>query len=139
MRNLLLSEFKTPFKSAPFSKILPEHFIGAIRENISDSLNSINLISKRDENPTFDNTIIGLQESSKLLGRNVSLLFNLNSAETSIELQKVTQEISPYLSKYKNDILLNEKLFERVKFVYLNSDKSKLTPEEITLLKKEFN
>ena len=139
MRNLLLSEFKTPFKSAPFSKILPEHFISAIRENISDSLNSINLISKRDENPTFDNTIIGLQESSKLLGRNVSLLFNLNSAETSIELQKVTQEIAPYLSKYKNDILLNEKLFERVKFVYLNSDKSKLTPEEITLLKKEFN
>jgi peptidyl-dipeptidase Dcp len=134
LQNPLLTEFQTPFKSAPFSKILPEHFVEAILKNINDSISLIELISIQKEIPTFDNTINGLQESSKQLGRNVSLLFNLNSAETSPKLQEVTQKIAPHLSKYKNDILLNKKLFKRVKFVYLKSDKSILSPEQNTLL-----
>ena len=139
MQNPLLTEFQTPFKSAPFSKILPEHFVEAILKNINDSISLIEIISIQKETPTFDNTINRLQESSKQLGRNVSLLFNLNSAETYPKLQEITQKIAPDLSKYKNDILLNKKLFERVKFVYLKSDKSILSPEQNTLLEKEFN
>ena len=138
MRNLLLSEFETPFKSAPFSKILPEHFIDAIQKNIAKSLTIVDLISNQSENPTFGNTINSLQESSKLFGRNVSLLFNLNSAETSPQLQEITKKIAPDLSNYKNDILLNKKLFEKVKYVYLKSNKSKLSKEQLTLLNKEY-
>ena len=78
MNNPLHSEFKTPFKSAPFSKILPKHFLEAIPKNINDSLKLINLISEQDQNPTFENTIVKLQNSNSLLARNTSLLFNLN-------------------------------------------------------------
>ena len=138
MRNPLLTEFKTPFKSAPFSKILSKHFVEAIEKNIIDSISIIQLISNQDEIPDFENTINKLQESSKLLNRNISLLFNLNSAETSSELEEITQKIAPRLSKYKNDILLNKKLFERVKFIYEESDQSTLSVEQITLLEKEF-
>ena len=138
MQNPLYLEFKTPFKSAPFSKILPKHFIDAIPKNINDSLKSITSISNQKESPTFNNTIIKLQDSSVLLGRNTSLLFNLNSAETSSELQNIAQKIALKLSNYKNDILLNEKLFERVKYVFLNTDRLKLSSEELTLLDKEF-
>ena len=139
MHNPLLTEFKTVFKSAPFSKIHSKHFVEAIEKNIIHSISLIQLIVDLNETPTFENTIESLQKSSKILSRNVSLLFNLNSAETSTELEKVTQKISPHLSKYKNDILLNKKLFERVKFVYKKSDKSMLSCEQITLLEKEFN
>ena len=138
MQNPLYLEFKTPIKSAPFSKILPKHFIDAIPKNINDSLKSITSISNQKESPTFNNTIIKLQDSSVLLGRNTSLLFNLNSAETSSELQNIAQKIALKLSNYKNDILLNEKLFERVKYVFLNTDRLKLSSEELTLLDKEF-
>ena len=139
MQNPLQSIFKTPFKSAPFSKIIPGHFTSAIKKNINDSISLIELISNQVEAPTFENTIDSLQDSSGLLSRNVSLLFNLNSAETSIELQEVAKNIAPHLSKYKNDILLNKKLFKRVEFIYLKSDRSDLTTEQVTLLKKEYN
>ena len=138
MKNPLFSEFKTPFKSAPFSKILPEHFLEAIPKNINDSLKLINFISEQDQNPTFENTIVKLQNSNSLLLRNTSLLFNLNSAETTSELQNITQKIASQLSNYKNDILQNEKLFERIKYIFFNSDKSKLSQEELTLLEKEY-
>jgi peptidyl-dipeptidase Dcp len=137
--NPLQSVFKTPFKSAPFSKITPENFTIAIKKNITDSISLIKLISNQVEAPTFKNTINSLQDSSGLLSRNVSLLYNLNSSETSIELQEITKNIAPYLSKYKNDILLNKKLFKRVEFIYLKSDKSDLTTEQVTLLEKEYN
>ena len=139
MRNPLLEEFKTPFKSTPFSKISSKNFFEAIKKNISDSISLIKSLVDYEGTPTFDNTLNSLQESTSLLGRNTSLLYNLNAANTSFELQKVTQKISPILSKYKNDILLNKKLFERIKYVYINRDKSKLTSEQLVLLKKEYD
>ena len=84
--------------------------------------------------PTFENTIEALEESGVLLDQVSTVLFNLNSAETSDEIQKIAQEVSPLLTSFNNEVKLNKKLFERVKFVYyLNESRS---GEELMLLEK---
>ncbi len=138
MNNPLLKEFKTPFGSAPFSKIKIEHFIPAIEEAIKIALEEIDAITEQKEAPTFKNTLEKLEKCGKLIGRNTSLLFNLNSAETSNEMQQTAQQASPLLTKFQNDIRLNDKLFERIQSVYQNEDRNRLTEEKITLLEKEY-
>ena len=138
MNNPLLEEFKTPFESSPFSKIKIEHFIPAIKESIEIALQEIHKITVQKEVPTFVNTLEKLEKCGKLIGRNTSLLFNLNSAETSDELQQITQQASPMLTKFQNDIRLNNKLFERIQSIYQNEDRLELSTEQITLLEKEY-
>ena len=118
MNNPLLSEFNTPFESAPFSAIKIEHYIPAIKKAIDLALQEIDAIANQEETPTFKNTLEQLEKCGKLIGRNSSLLFNLNSAETSDELQQTTQQASPLLTQFQNDIRLNEKLFKRIEAVY---------------------
>ena len=138
MKNPLLHPFDTPHQSIPFSKIKPEHFIPALKENIKNALRKIDEVVEQTSAPTFDNTVEVLQNIGELLGRNSSILFNLNSAETSDTLQKVTQEASPLLTQFQNDVRLNQGLFERIKTIYENKDKENLTVEQMTLLEKEY-
>jgi len=138
LKNPLLEKFKTPFESSPFSKIKIEHFIPAIKESIEIALQEIHKITVQKEVPTFENTLEKLEKCGKLIGRNTSLLFNLNSAETSDELQQITQQASPMLTKFQNDIRLNNKLFQRIQSIYQNEDRLKLSTEQITLLEKEY-
>ena len=88
--------------------------------------------------PSFSNTIEKIENCGFLVGRNTSLLFNLNSAETNESLQRVAQKASPLLTKFQNDIRLNDDLFSRINFVYKNEDRNKLNKEQITLLEKEY-
>ena len=138
MDNPLLKKFQTPFESAPFDKIKIEHFIPAIQKSIEIALKEIDSITQQKESPTFENTIEKLENCGTLIDRNTSLLFNLNSAETSEQIQKTAQEASPLLTQFQNDIRLNDTLFERIKFVYQNEDRKKLTAEQNTLLEKEY-
>ncbi len=138
MKNPLLYSFGTPLQSAPFSEIKPEHFIPAIEKDIKASLLAIDKITDQTAQPTFDNTINTLQNIGQLLERNSAILFNLNSAETSEEIQKITQQASPILTKFQNDVRLNQILFERIKTIYENREKENLTTEQLTLLEKEF-
>lgn len=138
MHNPLLKEFKTPFESAPFSKIKIEHFIPAIQEAIKIALREIDEITEQKEDPTFQNTLEKLEKCGKLIGRNTLLLFNLNSAETSDELQQTAQQASPQLTKFQNDLRLNDKLFERIQIVYRNENRNQLSAEQTTLLEKEY-
>jgi peptidyl-dipeptidase Dcp len=138
LNNPLLSPFNTAHESAPFSKIQTEHFIPAIKQTISDALKEIETLVQQEEKPTFENTLGKLENCGALIGRNSSLLFNLNSAETSDELQKVTQEAAPLLTQFQNDIRLNDALFKRIQFIYKNEDRSNMSPEQITLLEKEY-
>jgi len=138
LNNPLLKEFETPFESAPFSTIKIEHFIPAIKESIAIALKEIETITENKEAATFENTIETLESCGKLIGRNTSLLFNLNSAETSDELQQTAQQASPLLTQFQNDIRLNQKLFNRIQTVYQNEDREKLTEEQRTLLEKEY-
>ena len=138
MNNPLLSSFKTTFEAAPFSEIQTKHFVPAIEQTITEALNEIDAICENKSQPTFRNTLEALDSCGSLISRNSSLLFNLNSAETSEALQKATQEAAPMLTKFQNDVRLNKKLFERIQYVYKNEDRSKLNKEQLTLLEKEY-
>ncbi len=132
--NPLLQEFD----QAPFSQLQNEHFKPAILEAIELARKEIDAIIENPETPSFGNTIAALDYSGYQLDRVSSVFFNLNSAETNEEIQKIAQEISPILTEFQNDITLNEKLFERVKAVYEQRDNFDLTPEEHTLLDKRY-
>ncbi|MBO0590469.1 M3 family metallopeptidase [Cellulophaga sp. E16_2] len=128
----------SPFDTAPFSKLKNEHFMPAFTQAIAGARAEIDAITHNTEAPSFENTIATLDYSGKQLDRVSSVFFNLNSAETNEEIQKIAQEISPILSEFGNDITLNEDLFKRVKAVYDQKDRLDLTTEEQTLLDKKY-
>ena len=134
MKNPLLQAFDT----APFSKIKNEHFLPAIKELIEVTKEEIELITSNTENPTFVNTVQALENTGLQLDRVTSIFFNLNSAETNEEIQKIAQEVSPLLSEFGNDILLNEALFKRVKKVFDTKDELVLNGEGKMLLEKQY-
>lgn len=127
-----------PFNTAPFSKIKNEHFLPAISQLIAEAKAEIEAIAANPEAPTFRNTVEALEFSGQQLDRATSIFFNLNSAETNAEIQKLAQEISPMLTEFSNDILLNEALFERIKSVYDQKDSLSLSEEQQMLLDKKY-
>jgi Zn-dependent oligopeptidase len=134
MNNPLLNAFDT----APFSKIKNEHYLPAIKELISQTKSEIEQIANASSAPNFQNTVEALENTGKQLNRVTSIFFNLNSAETNEEIQKIAQKLSPLLSAFKNDLLLNEDLFKRVKEVYDSKDTLHLSPEQQMLLEKQY-
>ncbi|MBO9703360.1 MAG: M3 family metallopeptidase [Sporocytophaga sp.] len=136
--NPLLQSYNTPFGTIPFDQIKNEHFLPAIKEAIALGKEDIKRITASKEVPDFENTIVALERSGELVGSVSSVFFNLNSAETNDEIQKLAREISPLLSEYSNDILLDQELFVKIKTVYDKKDKLTLTPEQNTLLAKTY-
>lgn len=132
--NVLTQKFNTKYDTAPFSKINNEDYLPAFQEAISEAKKEIDAIVDNQDTPDFDNTIAAMSYSGEKLDRISSIFFNLNSAETNDELQKIAQEVSPMLSEFSNDVRLNKALFERVKAVYDKKDSLTLTPEQETLL-----
>ncbi len=128
----------TSFDIAPFSKIKNEHFLPAFQEALKIARQEIDAITQNKATPTFENTIEALVYSGQQLDRISSVFFNLNSAETNEHIQKIAQEVSPMLSEFGNDITLNEALFSRVKSIYAQKDSLDLTPEQMTLLEKNY-
>ncbi len=134
----LTSTFNTKHNTAPFSQIKLEDYKPAFIENIAKAKAEIDAIITNSEAPTFENTIVALDFAGEQLDRLSSIFFNLNSAETCDEMQKIAQEVSPLLTEFSNDIALNEDLFKRVKTVYDQKDSLNLTTEQATLLDKKF-
>ena len=137
MKNPLLVDFTTPFNTIPFDKISENHYLPAIETSIEATLEEIESICQNEDLPTFENTIETLEKSGERLGVISATLFNLNSAETSDEIQKLTQQAAPLLTQLQNDIRLNQVLFDRIKSVY-ELENASLTPEQHTLLDKEY-
>ena len=136
--NPFFSEFYTPFHTIPFDKITIDHFLPAMKEGIKKGLDEIEVIVSNVEQPTFSNTIEALEKAGALVEIVSSTFFNLNSCETSNEIQSLAKDISPLLSDYGNDIMLNEKLFKRIEVVYKAKDKLHLNQEQTTLLTKTY-
>ncbi|GAB5556738.1 MAG: M3 family metallopeptidase [Schleiferiaceae bacterium] len=134
--NPLLQPFSTPFNTPPFTKIEIAHYLPALKEAIKEGKAEVDhVISKA---PTFENTIVGLDNAGKRVGLISGIFFNLNTAETSEEMQELAKEISPLLSEYGNDIMLNADLFKAVETVYKNTDLSSLSDEDSMLLIKTY-
>lgn len=136
--SVLTSTFVTKFNTAPFSQIQLSDFKPAFIENIAAAKAEIEAILNNPDAPTFQNTIEALEFSGDSLDRLSSIFFNLNSAETSDEMQKIAQEVSPLLTEFSNDITLNIDLFNRIKAVYEQKDLLNLSTEQATLLDKKF-
>ncbi|MBY0486944.1 MAG: M3 family metallopeptidase [Flavobacteriaceae bacterium] len=134
----LTQKFQTKYDTAPFSQIKMEDYKPAFIENIAAAKAEIDTIINNPETPTFENTIEALDFSGNALDRLSSIFFNLNSAETSDEMQKIAQEVTPLLTEFSNDITLNEDLFKRIKSVYEQKETLNLTTEQATLLDKKF-
>ena len=132
--NPLLQKFNT----APFEQIKEAHYKPAIEKGIEMAKQEIEAIATNTDTPTFENTNIALDNSGSTLGRITSIFFNLNSAETNEEIQKIAQEVSPLLSKFNNDVTLNADLFKRIKTVYESKANLTLTVEQETLLDKQY-
>ena len=137
-KNPFFEPYNTPHDVAPFDRIRLEDFEEAMLEGIRRDDEQIEKIINSTEKPTFDNTIISVDDEKDgdgyydLLGRVTTVFFNLLSAETNDEMDALAQKMSPILTKHANDIRLNERLFERIKYVHRHH--RKLTPEEQMLL-----
>lgn len=138
MSNPLLKDWNTPYNTPPFNLFESIHFKYAVEESIKSAEEEIDFITENPEPPGFENTVAALDHAGEKLGRISSILFNLNSAETNKELQEVAQEVSPLLTRFSNDITLNTKLFERIKTVFENKEKSGLTTEQKMLIERKY-
>lgn len=136
--SVLTQYFSTKHNTAPFSQIKIEDYVPAFNEGIALAKAEIDAIVNNPDAPTFENTIVAMDFSGDILDRLSSIFFNLNSAETNDEMQKIAQEVSPLLSEFGNDIRLNADLFAKVKAVYDQKDSLNLNPEQTTLLDKKY-
>ncbi len=136
--NPLLQDFNTKYSTAPFSKIKNEHFKPAFEKSIQLAKAEINKIANNKKLPSFKNTLEALEFTGQKLDRVSSIFFNLNSAETNDEIQKIAQEVSPLLSDFANDIRLNENLFNRIKAIHDDKSNLDLNAEQDMLLDKNY-
>ena len=138
MQNPFFLPYDTPHGVVPFDKIRLEDYEEAMLEGIRRENEQIDKIINSQERPTFDNTIIAVDDDKErdgyydLLSRVTTVFFNLLSAETNDDMDALAQKMSPILTQHANDIRLNERLFERVRYVHRHH--RRLTPEEKMLL-----
>lgn len=136
--NILTEKFNTPYHSAPFSDIKNEDYLPAFKELIQKSEEEVDAIVNNTEAPTFENVIEALAYSGEQLDVVSNIFFNLNSAETSDELQHIAQEVSPILTEYSSKISQNEALFNKIKKVYDEKAKYNLNGEQEMLLNETY-
>ena len=136
MDNPLLVPFHTPHETYPFDKISVRDIEEAILAGIERENEEIRQITEMDEMPTFENTILAMEQSGSLLERATTLMYNLLSANTSDELEELSERLASQLSSHNTDILLNKELFRRIKHV--KDTVSGLNAEERMLLEKVY-
>lgn len=136
--NPFYTEYDTPFGTPPFSEIKIEHYLPAFKDGMQQEQQDIAAIVDNTEKPTFENTIDALEQTGELLEKVSNVFYNMTSALTNDELQAIAKELSPLLSKHRDDIRLNEKLFQKVKTVYEKKKDLQLSEEQKTVLEKYY-
>lgn len=136
--NPFFAEYQTPFGVPPFEQIKTEHYKPAFLQGMEEQVNEIAQIVNNTEAPTFENTVAAMDRSGALLEKVSYVFYGLNSCNTNDELQALSKELSPLLSKHGDDISMNAKLFERVKTVYENRENEKLNKEQTKLLEETY-
>ena len=135
---ILTEKFNTVHDTAPFSQIKIEDYLPAFEEAIAMTKAEVDAIVHNSDAPTFENTIEAMAFSGMTLDRLSNIFFNLHSAETNEEMEKIAQEVAPKLSALGNDITLNFDLFKRIKAVYDQKETLTLSEEQQTLLEKSY-
>ena len=136
--NPFLTEFTTPFGVPPFDKITLADYKPAFLQGMEEQQKEIEAIVNQRSVPDFENTIVALDQSGELLRRVSSVFYGQNSVNTNDDMQALSRELSPLLSKNEDDISLNPKLFARIKEVYDNQAKFNLNKEQTKLLEETY-
>ena len=132
--NPFFKEWTTPFGVPPFNEIKIEHFMPAYQAGMAEEMAQIWDIIRNPEAPTFENTIVAMDKSGKLLRKVTPVFSGLSSVNNNAELQQLARRLSPLTSKHRDDISLNPELFKRVKAVYAQKDRLNLNVEQMKLL-----
>src|SRR6267378_3843754 len=136
--NPFLIESPLPYHLPPFDKIRDEHFVPATEVGMQEQLKEVDAIAANAEKATFDNTVVALERTGRLLDRAQRTFSNLNAADTNPTRQKIETELAPKLSAHHDAILLNSKLFARIQELYSNREKLGLDPESAYLLERYY-
>src|SRR5207248_529899 len=136
--NPFLTESSLPYHVPPFGKIKDEHFEPAIEAGMREELKEVEAVANNSEKPTFDNTIVALERTGRLLDRAERIFENLNACNTNPTLQKIETDIAPKLSAHRDAIHLNGKLFARIQELYEHRDNLGLDPESAYLLERYY-
>ena len=136
--NPFFSEWDTPFGIPPFEKIYARHYLPAVREGIRQERREIKKIADSPEEPTFDNVISAYVGTGKFLKRTLAVFENLCAADMTDSLQRLQPEIQSLLTRHNNDIMLNKKLFARIKQVYDSRETLALDAQQMRLLEKVY-
>ncbi len=136
--NPFFETWSTPWGVPPFEQIKPEHYKPAFLKAMELQKAEVESIVNNTEEPTFENTIVALDQSGSLLTKVSMVFYGQTNANTNDELQAIQAEISPLLTKHGDDISLNAKLFERVKAVYAQKEQAGLDKEQMKLLEETY-
>lgn len=136
--NPFFSEWKTPFGVPPFGHIKEAHFLPAIQEGIQRQRTEVEAIVKNPATPSFENTLVALDDSGRFLERVTNVFFSLSQTDSTGGLQAIAQEAGPLLAALGDDIALNEGLFARVKAVFEQRGQLKLKADQLRLLEKTY-
>jgi peptidyl-dipeptidase Dcp len=136
--NPLLTESTLPYQVPPFDKIKDEHFALAIEAGMREQLKEVDAVANNSKKPTFDNTVVALERTGRLLDRTERTFSNLNACNTNPTLQKIEKETAPKLSAHRDAIYLNGKLFARIQELYDKHDSLGLDPESAYLLERYY-
>jgi peptidyl-dipeptidase Dcp len=137
-KNPFYKDWKTPFGTPPFSEIEEEHYMPAFKKGMKEHAKEIEKIVNNKKAPTFENTLKALELSGALLTQVSNVFYNMTSAHTNDDLQEISKEVAPISTKHFDDILLNEKLFKRVKTLYVKKDQLGLNTEQYRLLEETY-
>lgn len=138
--NPFLTEFETPYGTPDFNRIKVEHYEPAFLKGIEQQNQEIKAIVENPEEPTFENTIVALDNSGEILARVSGVFFALTEADTNDELMALEGKIAPMLSEHSDNIFLNQDLYKRVAAVHAQEEAGKitLTTEQHYLLDKYY-
>ena len=126
------------FKYPPFDKIKNAHYAPAFGKGMAEQLVEIEAIADQDDAPTFENTIVAMEKSGQLLNRVATVFYSLASAHTNDSLELVRSEMAPKLSAHSDQILLNSKLFERIRTLYDQKTSFGLDAEAVRLVEETY-
>lgn len=136
--NPLLAEWNTPFGVPPFDQIEVDHYAPAFKAAMAIHEEEIEAIVNNSEEPTFDNTILALDNAGELLGKVANTFFLVASADTNEQMQKVEAKVSPLMSAHSDKIMMNDALFQRVKKVYEGRHKAGLDELKLRLTEQTY-
>jgi peptidyl-dipeptidase Dcp len=136
--NPFFAEYETPFEAPPFDEIEESHYLPAFKEGIKQAQEEVETIAVNPEAPTFENTILALDQSGELLTKVSSVFYPLRSAVSNDSIQSIAREISPLMSQHRDAVMMNMDLFARVKEVYENMDTAGLDDSQKRVVTKYY-